>query len=45
MGDGPAKTDIQQVFKRLRAAAPNKVNLIALCDFFHALDLIFLSIY
>jgi len=25
MGDAPAKTDIQQIFKRLRAAAPNKV--------------------
>jgi len=24
MSDGPSKTDIQQVFKRLRAAAPNK---------------------
>jgi len=24
-GDGPSKSDIQQIFKRLRAAAPNKV--------------------
>eukprot|EP00088_Acartia_fossae_P042404 TRINITY_DN4452_c0_g1_i1.p1 TRINITY_DN4452_c0_g1~~TRINITY_DN4452_c0_g1_i1.p1 ORF type:complete len:556 (+),score=154.77 TRINITY_DN4452_c0_g1_i1:43-1710(+) len=25
MSDGPAKSDIQQIFKRLRSAAPNKV--------------------
>ena len=25
MGDGPTKSDITQIFKRLKAASPNKV--------------------